>query len=164
MELCNKTSFADQKLAQEYMMHIFFEKNRRRITPNRTYLCPNCNAWHLSSNGKNDYVYELKIKHLQDKIEELSLKKKIDNNQNNDKQKLDRKLKSEESTILKRDKQIEKLQTKLMDYKERLNLLRSKEYVIDKFFAILSTEKDLDVLNGIQKYISEKIVNISNSL
>lgn len=165
MILCEKTSFADQKSAQEYMIHIFFDKTKRRITPNRTYLCPSCNTWHLSSNGKNDDVYELKIKQLQDKIEELSTKKKIDNNQDNQfierSKKLERKFLNSENTCQKRDKQIEQMQAKITEYRERLETLRSKNYVIDRFFALLSAEKDLDVLNGIKKYASEKIAKLT---
>jgi len=164
MILCEKTSFADQKSAQEYMIHIFFDKTKRRITPNRTYLCPSCNTWHLSSNGKNDDVYELKIKQLEDKIEELSSKKKFDNNANiqseKKNKKLELKIKNEINTIVKRDKHIEKLNSKVFEYKERLEKLRSKDYVIDRFFGLLSTEKDLDVLEGIKKYAEDKILNI----
>lgn len=170
MELCNKTSFADQKSAQEHLVRIFFEKNRRRVTPNREYLCPNCNTWHLSSNGKNDYVYELKIKQLQDKIEELSSKKKVvtqvNSNQNDElvgkNLRLSRRIENELKLAEKRDKTIEKLQEKIRTYKNITDNLRTKENIVDQFFRLLSTEKDLEVLNGLQKYIDDKINTIKN--
>jgi uncharacterized protein YlaI len=170
MELCSKTSFADQKTAQEHLVRIFFEKKRKRLTPNREYLCPDCNTWHLSSNGKNDYVYELKIKQLQDKVEELSAKKKVvpqDNTNQNDELvgknlRLSRRIESELKLAEKRDKTIEKLQEKIRTYKNIADNLRTKETIVDQFFRLLSTEKDLEVLNGLQKYIDDKIIQIKD--
>jgi hypothetical protein len=162
MELCNKTSFSDQKTAQEHLMRIFFEKRRKEFSPNREYLCPKCNTWHLSSNGTIDYVYNLKIKELQDKIEDFSSNRKVVSQ--NKTQSLSRIIKNDLKAIEKRDKirdkTMESLQEKIRTYKSIIQNLRAKETVVDSFFALLSAEKDIDVLKGLNKYISNKIIDI----
>lgn len=169
MEFCSKTSFSDQKTAQEELVRIFFEKKRRKISPNREYLCPDCNTWHLSSNGKIDYVYNLKIKELQDKIEELSADKKVitqDKIKINElirkNRKLSNKVDQELNTCKKRDKTINSLHEKVNEYKEKIENLRDKQTIIDKFFALLSAEKDLEVLRGISKFAQQKIKALKN--
>lgn len=162
MELCNKTSFSDQKTAQEHLMRIFFEKRRKEFSPNREYLCPKCDTWHLSSNGTIDYVYNLKIKELQDKIEDFSSNRKVVSQ--NKTQSLSRIIKNDLKAIEKRDrirdKTIESLQEKIRTYKSIMQNLRAKETIVDRFFALLSAEKDIDVLKGLNKYISNKIIDI----
>jgi hypothetical protein len=164
--LCSKTSFSDQKTAQEHLMRIFFEKRRKEFSPNREYLCPNCNTWHLSSNGTIDYVYNLKIKELQDKIEEFSSKKKVarDTTQSdelfNKNLKLSRRIENNLKVAEKRDKTIESLQEKIRTYKNIVQNVSSKETIIDRFFALLSAEKDIDILKGLNKYISNKIIDM----
>jgi len=162
MELCNKTSFSDQKTAQEHLMRIFFEKRRKEFSPNREYLCPKCDTWHLSSNGTIDYVYNLKIKELQDKIEDFSSNRKVVSQ--NKTQSLSRIIKNDLKAIEKRDKirdrTMESLQEKIRTYKSIMQNLRAKETIVDSFFTLLSTEKDIDVLKGLNKYISSKIIDI----
>lgn len=171
MILCEKTSFATQKGAQEHLVRIFFEKKKRRISPNREYLCPKCGTWHLSSNGKNDYVYHLKIEQLEKELSELTSKKKavkIQNNNSSDEElleknaKLARKIENEVNTVVKRDKTIEKMNLKMAEYKERFEILRSKKYITDRFFALLSAEKDIEILDGLKKYIDDKMLKIKN--
>jgi hypothetical protein len=170
MEFCSKTSFSDQKTAQEHLVRIFFEKRRKSVSPNREYLCPNCNTWHLSSNGTIDYVYNLKIKELRDKIQELSSKKKSPTQANETEVevliaknlKLSRRIENELVTTSKRDKTIEDLQEKIRTYKNIMQNLRDKQTIIDKFFDLLSAEKDLEVLNGINKFAEEKINALKN--
>lgn len=164
---CSKTSFSDQKTAQEHLVRIFFEKRRKEFSPNREYLCPKCNTWHLSSNGTIDYVYNLKIKELQDKIEEFSSKRKVvsQNTTQNDELlnknlKLSRRIDNDLKVAEKRDKTIESLQEKIRTYKSIMQNLRAKETIVDRFFALLSAEKDIDVLKGLNKYISNKIIDI----
>jgi hypothetical protein len=162
MELCNKTSFSDQKTAQEHLMRIFFEKRRKEFSPNREYLCPKCDTWHLSSNGTIDYVYNLKIKELQDKIEDFSSNRKVVSQ--NKTQSLSSIIKNDLKTIEKRDKirdkKMESLNEKIRTYKNIMQNLSAKETIVDRFFALLSAEKDIDVLKGLNKYISSKIIDI----
>lgn len=162
MELCNKTSFSDQKTAQEHLMRIFFEKRRKEFSPNREYLCPKCDTWHLSSNGTIDYVYNLKIKELQDKIEDFSSNRKVVSQ--NKTQSLSRISKNDLKVIEKRDKirdkKMESLHEKIRTYKNIMQNLSAKETIVDRFFALLSAEKDIDVLKGLNKYISNKIIDI----
>jgi len=170
MEFCSKTSFSDQKTAQEHLVRIFFEKRRKSVSPNREYLCPNCNTWHLSSNGTIYYVYNLKIKELRDKIQELSSKKKAPTQDNETEVevliaknlKLSRRIENELITISKRDKTIEDLQEKTRTYKNIMQNLRDKQTIIDNFFALLSAEKDIEVLSGISKFAEQKIKALKN--
>ena len=170
MEFCSKTSFSDQKTAQEHLVRIFFEKRRKKVSPNREYLCPNCNTWHLSSNGTVDYVYNLKIKELQNKIVELQSKKKSPTQVNENEVevliaknlKLSRRIENELITTSKRDKTIEDLQEKVRTYKNIMQNLRDKQTIIDKFFGLFSAEKDLEVLNGIKKFAEQKINALKN--
>ena len=164
MEFCSKTSFSDQKTAQEELVRIFFEKKRRKISPNREYLCPDCNTWHLSSNGTVDYVYNLKIKELQDKIEEFSSNRKVVSQ--NKTQSLSSIIKNDLKAIEKRDKirdkTIESLHEKIRTYKNIMQNLRDKQTIIDNFFALLSAEKDIEVLSGIKKFSEQKINALKN--
>ena len=170
MEFCSKTSFSDQKTAQEHLVRIFFEKRRKKVSPNREYLCPNCNTWYLSSNGTVDYVYNLKIKELQNKIVELQSKKKSPTQVNENEVevliaknlKLSRRIENELITTSKRDKTIEDLQEKVRTYKNIMQNLRDKQTIIDKFFGLFSAEKDLEVLNGIKKFAEQKINALKN--
>ena len=170
MEFCSKTSFSDQKTAQEHLVRIFFEKKRKKVSPNREYLCPDCNTWHLSSNGTIDYVYNLKIKELQNKIVELQSKKKSQTQANETEVevliaknlKLSRRIENELITISKRDKTIEDLQEKTRTYKNIMQNLRDKQTIIDNFFALLSAEKDIEVLSGIKKFAEQKIKALKN--
>lgn len=170
MEFCSKTSFSDQKTAQEHLVRIFFEKRRKKVSPNREYLCPDCKTWHLSSNGTIDYVYNLKIKELQNKIVELQSKKKSQTQANQTESevliaknlKLSKRIENELITISKRDKTIEDLQEKIRNYKKIMQNLRDKQTIIDKFFALFSTEKDLEVLSGIKKFAEQKIEALKN--
>jgi uncharacterized Zn finger protein (UPF0148 family) len=155
MEFCSKTSFSDQKTAQEHLVRIFFEKRRKSVSPNREYLCPNCNTWHLSSNGTIDYVYNLKIKELQDKIVELQSKKKVVKPNTTQVDELLNK-------NLKMSRRIEKLNEKIGTYKNIMQNLRDKQTIIDKFFALLSAEKDIEVLSGISKFAEQKINALKN--
>jgi hypothetical protein len=164
MELCTKTSFSDQKTAQEHLVRIFFEKRRKSVSPNREYLCPNCNTWHLSSNGTVDYVYNLKIKELQDKIDEFSSNRKVVSQ--NKTQSLSSIIKNDLKAIEKRDKirdkTIESLHEKIRTYKNIMQNLRDKQTIIDNFFALLSAEKDIEVLSGISKFAEQKINALKN--
>ena len=164
MEFCTKTSFSDQKTAQEHLVRIFFEKKRKKFSPNREYLCPDCNTWHLSSNGTVDYVYNLKINELQDKIEELSSKNKVVSQ--NKTQSLSSQIKNDLKAIEKRDKirdkTIESLHEKIRTYKNIMQNLRDKQTIIDNFFALLSAEKDIEVLIGISKFAEQKIKALKN--
>lgn len=164
MEFCSKTSFSDQKTAQEHLVRIFFEKKRKKVSPNREYLCPDCNTWHLSSNGTVDYVYNLKIKELQDKIEDFSSNRKVVSQ--NKTQSLSSIIKNDLKAIEKRDKirdkTIEDLQEKIRTYKNIMQNLRDKQTIIDNFFALLSAEKDIEVLSGISKFAEQKINALKN--
>jgi hypothetical protein len=169
MEFCTKTSFSDQKTAQEHLVRIFFEKRRKSVSPNREYLCPDCNTWHLSSNGTIDYVYNLKIKELQDKIVELQSKKKVVKPNTtqvdellNKNLKMSRRIEHDLIIAEKREKEIEKLNEKIGTYKNIMQNLRDKQTIIDKFFALLSAEKDLEVLIGISKFAEQKINALKN--
>jgi hypothetical protein len=170
MEFCSKTSFATQKYAQEHLLRIFFEKSRGGRCPNQEYLCPHCNTWHLTSKGNRAHVYKLKINELQDKIQELSSKKKSPTQANETEVevliaknlKLSRRIENELITISKRDKTIEDLQEKTRTYKNIMQNLRDKQTIIDNFFALLSAEKDIEVLSGISKFAEQKIKALKN--
>lgn len=169
MIICPKTSFATQKDAQEHLMRIFFEKSRGGRCPNQEYLCPHCNTWHLTSKGNKSHVYKLKINELELKIKDLEKTKRAQNldqeykdelvRRNN---KLKNKIENEVNTVAKRDKQIEKLFIQIREHKERFEILRSREHIINSFFNLLSSQKDLDVLEGIKKFTEGKINKLKN--
>lgn len=48
MIYCKKTSFGTKAFADEYLAKIERESKRPKI-PIRSYLCPKCNNWHLTS-------------------------------------------------------------------------------------------------------------------
>jgi hypothetical protein len=170
MEFCSKTSFSDQKTAQEHLVRIFFEKRRKKVSPNREYLCPDCKTWHLSSNGTIDYVYNLKIKELQNKIVELQSKKKSQTQANETEVevliaknlKMSRRIEHDLMIAEKRKKEIEKLNEKIGTYKKIIQNLHDKQTIIDRFFALLSAEKDIEVLSGIKKFAEQKIKALKN--
>lgn len=82
--LCRKTSFSDEASALFYIEKLR-RTSKREIVPIRTYLCPHCNTWHLTSKPNFESVkYEMEIIKLKNIIENNTnqinnLKRKIEN-------------------------------------------------------------------------------------
>jgi len=48
MDGCKKTYFANEKIAMEYAKRLQ-QTSKRKVVPNRAYLCEKCLHWHLTS-------------------------------------------------------------------------------------------------------------------
>lgn len=88
---CKKVKFISEKFAEAYIEKLQ-KTSARVLVPVRSYLCPVCLCWHLSSNNSHEQV---KIKELQAII--------------NDKNKL---ITKHEATICELRKQIKELTNK----------------------------------------------------
>jgi len=95
MDGCKKTYFANEKIAIEYAKRLQ-ETSKRKVVPNRAYLCEKCLNWHLTSlplakeeslgklvqeqqkalKDRNGRIKNLEKKEIQyqDRIRELSIK------------------------------------------------------------------------------------------
>ena len=73
---CKKVRFSDEVSAERYIIILNRTEKKRRVTPVRAYLCPDCLSWHLTSGKDRE---EEEIRKLKWRVEELS--KKV-NNQN----------------------------------------------------------------------------------
>lgn len=58
---CDKTYFATEKDAEEYIIKLK-ATSKRSVKPQRAYLCPHCNSWHLTSRDKNEYDVIMKLR------------------------------------------------------------------------------------------------------
>ena len=85
---CKKVKFADESTADFYLKKLK-HTSHRKVKPVRSYLCPDCLSWHLTSRTEKDYdlIADLRviIKDRNDTIAKLNqriseLKAKIKEN------------------------------------------------------------------------------------
>lgn len=72
---CTKTAYTTEKAANDDILRIK-KKSKRATIPFRSYLCPNCGAWHLTSqeDKKTVAIRELQKENLRLQQELLAIK------------------------------------------------------------------------------------------
>jgi len=75
---CNKTAYTTQEFADADIKRIA-EKSNRKTIPLRSYFCPLCFNWHLTSKNLKE---DTKIKELYEVIEKLKQELKAEKNIN----------------------------------------------------------------------------------
>ena len=171
--ICNKVYFSSKKFAEEDIARIKSKSNRDK-KPIRAYLCKNCNSWHLTSSPPKGFVgLTQQVKELEEE-RDILIKKLGAVNKERDSLIEKNKEKSLQIENIKKyadnlkismesknKKHIDKLESRLLDYKNRIELLRTKESITDNFFAILSSQSNSkEVLVGIKDYVEKKLKDL----
>lgn len=108
MVTCSKTYFADEKTAMEYVVRLQ-ATSKRKVVPNRAYLCEKCLNWHITSLSEN------KLNNLMDQWHKQKLTLEQKNKQ-----------------LEKKDRKIDSLYEKIADLNGRVDIYRKKCVELEK--------------------------------
>ena len=169
---CSKVKFSSEKFADEYIEKIK-KTSKREKKPTRSYFCKNCISWHLTSaqpKSVGAITQELKkerelVLQLTAKIDRINKERNslVEKNKEKDKQIESAKVYAENLKLSMQGnnkRHIEKIEKQLADYKNRVEFMRTKEFITNQFFSFLSLQSNsLEVLKGIKDYVEKKIEN-----